>query len=108
MGLTLGLTAGVALSGCGSGDAAPAAPRISPTATQVRCVNTVSGATWTLPLDAVHSLADGRPARFGPARVDWSGGADGSVFDLDLARGELTVTRGSSTGGWIAKFACGA
>ena len=74
----------------------------------MRCVNTASGAVWTIPLDAERSLADGRPATFGPTRVDWSGRADGSVFDLDLGRGTLTVTRGSSTGGWVSTFACAA
>jgi hypothetical protein len=95
----------LALTSCGAGDP-PGAARVSPTAPLVRCLNIVSGATWTIPLDAAHSLANHRPARFGQTRVDWGGGADGSVFDLDLAHGVLTVTRGSSTGGWVAKFAC--
>lgn len=105
--LTCALTCALACAACGAVDPREAA-RISPTAAQVRCVNTASGATWTIPLDAAHSLADHRPATFGPARVDWSGRADGSIFDLDLARGRLTVTRGSSTGGWVATFACAA
>jgi len=97
---------GLACAGCGVGDPPPGAMRIPPTAPQVRCVNTASRATWTIPLDAAHSLANRRPATFGQARVDWGGGADGSVFNLDLARGVLTVTRGSSTGGWVATFVC--
>jgi hypothetical protein len=104
--LTCALTCALALASCGAGDPPPGALRIPPNAAQVRCVNTTSGATWTIPLDAAQSLANHRPARFGQARVDWGGGADGSVFDLDLAHGLLTVTRGSSTGGWVAKFAC--
>ena len=100
------LTCCLACAGCGAGDPPSGAVRIPPTAAQVRCVNTVSGAAWAIPLDAAHSLANHRQATFGRARVDWGGGADGSVFDLDLARGVLTVTRGSSTGGWVAKFAC--
>lgn len=74
----------------------------------MRCVNTASGAIWAIALDEGRSLADGHSATFGPGRVDWSGDADGSVFDLDLVHGTLTVTRGSSTGGWVSTFACAA
>ena len=96
----------LAMAGCNEGPAAAEAAPISPNATHVRCVNTVSGAGWTLALDHAHGLADGRPARFDAHRAVWTDAARTSVYDLDLQHGALTITRGSSTGGWVAAFAC--
>jgi len=96
----------LAAGGCGQDGPASGKAVISAAPTLIRCVNTVSGAGWTLALDGARGVADGRPARFGPRWVNWNDAAGSSTFALDRNSGALTVTRGSSTGGWVATFAC--
>ena len=95
----------LALGGCGA--ATPASKwAIAPATSQIRCVNEASGAAWTLALDRAHALAEGQPATFGGQTVTWGQPMQGAAFALDEATGVLTVSRGSSTGGWVSTFAC--
>jgi hypothetical protein len=79
---------------------------VAPAATQVRCANTTSGTAWTIALDRPHSLAAGHAASFAERKLSWSDLATGTVYDLDRATGVFTVTRGSSTGGYVSVYAC--
>ena len=92
------------LAACGDPDPGPAA--VPPGTARARCVNPSSGAAWTLALDAVRGLADGHPARFDRRRIRWSAPADGASYELIPASGELTITRASSTGGYILTARC--
>ena len=71
----------------------------------MRCVNTVSGYVWTVAIPT-RRLAGGRPATLTPARLGWRDAADGSLYDLDRVSGTFTVTRGSSTGGYVSTYRC--
>ena len=70
-----------------------------------RCLNAVSGAGWTLLLNPAAGTVNGHKARFGADHVYWTE-ANGSAADLVRGRGVLTVTRGSSTGGWVQVVRC--
>ena len=70
-----------------------------------RCLNAASGAGWTLRLDPAAGTVNGRKARFGQRHVRWTE-ANGAIADLVRGRGVLTLTRGSSTGGWVQVVRC--
>ena len=70
-----------------------------------RCLNAASGAGWTLLLDPAAGTVNGHKARFGKRHVRWTE-ANGATDDLVRGRGVLTVTRGSSTGGWVQVVRC--
>lgn len=70
-----------------------------------RCLNAASGAGWTLRLDPAAGTVNGRKARFGRRHVRWTE-ANGAIADLVRGRGVLTLTRGSSTGGWVQAVRC--
>ncbi|HEY1752045.1 MAG TPA: hypothetical protein VGG29_12325, partial [Caulobacteraceae bacterium] len=95
-----------ALGACGEAPPAGGKLKIAPDTAQLRCVNQSSGAPWMIALDQPRGLADGKPATFGPRRVHWT--STGVSSDLDLASGVLTISRGSSTGGWVSTFTCAA
>jgi hypothetical protein len=81
--------------------------RVVPAGTAgVRCVNLSSGTAWAIPLDHARKLADGQPARMDSGQVDWRDPSDAGLYHLDLVSGALTVTRASSTGGYISVFRC--
>ncbi|MGC8477806.1 MAG: hypothetical protein ACP5NP_15760 [Acetobacteraceae bacterium] len=69
------------------------------------CLNAASGAGWTLRLDSAAGTVNGHKARFGANHVYWTE-ANGAAADLVRGRGVLTVTRGSSTGGWVQVVRC--
>lgn len=91
-----------ALAACSDPDPGPAA--IPPGTLSARCVNPSSGAAWTLALDATRGLADGHPARFEPRHIRWT--TDGAAYELAPSTGDLTITRASSTGGYILTARC--
>jgi hypothetical protein len=94
------------LAACGDPPVPQSQWVVAPAAAAIRCVNTVSGAAWIIPLDPARGLADGQPASFGARHLAWGRQGEGAVFDLDRATGAFTVTRGSSTGGYVATYAC--
>jgi hypothetical protein len=97
----------LSLGGCGA-STPPGKRAIGPATSQIRCVNEASGAAWTVALDRAHGLADGQPATYGGRTVTWGQPMQGAAFALDEMTGVLTVSRGSSTGGWVSTFACAA
>jgi hypothetical protein len=94
----------LALAACSNPDPGPAA--LLPGTASARCVNPASGAAWTLTLDAAHGLADGHPAKFDSDRIRWTDPADGAAYELAPKTGDLTITRASSTGGYILSARC--
>jgi hypothetical protein len=94
------------LASCGG--APPLRDAAPPGATEVRCVNATSGTAWSLRLDDARKLADGQPARMGASRVDWRDPSGQARYHLDRRSGALTVTRASSTGGYMIVYRCAA
>jgi hypothetical protein len=96
--------AALALCACGSRPAGPAA--VPAGAGLVRCVNPASKAAWTIRIDEPRARADGWPARINAGRIAWANAADGGAYELKRGSGELSVTRPSSTGGYIMLYNC--
>jgi len=71
-----------------------------------QCVNSASGASWTLMVDDQKRTVDGTPADMSAARISWRDAASGGIYDLDLKSGALTFTNSSSTGGYMLFHRC--
>jgi hypothetical protein len=103
----VGSIALIASSLAGCGPVGPAArARIGAGVRKVVCVNRASGAAWTVSLDETRRIADGQTARFSEAKIAWRNPADGGNYELDRRSGALSVTRASSTGGYMIFFDC--
>ncbi|HEV2366047.1 MAG TPA: hypothetical protein VGS12_17825 [Caulobacteraceae bacterium] len=74
-------------------------------ATGIACVNPASGFAWTFKLDPASHSVDGSPASFGGDRIAWAD-ESGAAFEFKPDSGDLTVTRASSTGGYIVRDRC--
>jgi len=94
------------LAGCGARQ--PSRSVLPAGTSDVRCVNLASGAAWTIHLDDAGKRADGQPARMPAGRIDWRSASDAGLYELDRLSGRLTVTRASSTGGYIIIYRCAA
>lgn len=79
----------------------PANWAVAADATLVHCLNPASGARWDLTIDRVRGLADGRAAHITDREVAWTGADAQTRWALDRTNGSLTMTRPSSTGGYI-------
>lgn len=95
--ITIAVMFGAALAG-----------RTSAFATQfaIQCVNSASGASWTLQVDDGLKTVDGVPARITAAEITWRDTSSGGAFDLDRSSGILTFTNASSTGGYMLRHQC--
>jgi hypothetical protein len=79
---------------------------VAPGSAKALCINSVNGASWRIAIDEIHRRADGLPARFDADRIAWRNPADTGEYELKRATGELTITRPSSTGGYIMSYRC--
>lgn len=104
--MVLACAAALALSACGGPP--PGHPAIAANARRLTCVNPASGASWSVQLDPVRRLADGHPADIETGRISWSDPADNAGYELETGSGRLTVTRASSTGGYMVLDRCSA
>jgi hypothetical protein len=96
----------LALAGC---DGRPKGPLAVPQGSALAlCVNAASGASWVIRIDEAHARADGLPARIDARRIAWSNPADIGDYELERASGELSITRPSSTGGYVMTYRCAA
>jgi hypothetical protein len=95
----------LALQGCGTDRGKIQVP---PGAKHAQCVNPASGAHWVLSIDEARRIVDGWPARIDPRTLAWRNRIDGGRYELDRASGVLSVTRASSTGGYITFDHCSA
>jgi hypothetical protein len=94
------LVIAAALSALLTGRASAAAANLS-----FQCVNSTSGAAWTVMVDEQHGTVDGAPAVIGPGRITWRDRGGGS-YDLDRKSGALTFTNSSSMGGYMLFHRC--
>jgi hypothetical protein len=83
---------GAALILAGSAGAASADP------VALHCMNTTSGATWTIPVDLAGRTVDSVPARITDDTISWE---DTTLhhYDFHRATGALEMHVASSTGG---------
>jgi hypothetical protein len=72
---------------------------------RMRCTNLVSGAGWTIVVDAVRGRVDRLPATITDKSISWHDPAQG-FFDLDRTTGELQLRNASSTGGYFLHYRC--
>lgn len=70
------------------------------------CANPSSGAVWRVTVDDAHRRVDSFPANISSRRAVWTDSSRGGAYRLDFLTGVLTVSRASSTGGWILQDRC--
>jgi hypothetical protein len=71
-----------------------------------RCVNSASGAAWTLTVNDANRTADGFPADISSSQIAWRDTTSGGRYQLDRASGELTFSNASSMGGYMLFHRC--
>jgi hypothetical protein len=71
-----------------------------------RCINSASGASWELKIDAAKNVADGFPATISAASIYWRDTAHGGSYELDRSSDRLTFSNASSTGGYMLFYRC--
>jgi hypothetical protein len=94
--MTMAAAAGAILAGCAPACAANVI---------FQCVNSSSGAAWTVTVDEQRHTVDGAPADLGAGRITWHPAGGGS-YDLDRKSGDLTFTNSSSMGGYMLFHHC--
>lgn len=98
IGAFAGLTFG--LAGCAGLAAA------QPAATEMRCTNPASGATWQIRVDFAQRTVNANAARISDDTIAWRDAKDGANYTLDRKTGKLTVIVASSTGGYFLYDRC--
>jgi hypothetical protein len=73
-----------------------------------RCTNPASQVNWDIEIDLDRHVADSYPASINDRQISWHNTDDAGNYHLDRATGSLTVTRASSTGGYIIFDTCAA
>ena len=69
------------------------------------CTNQTGGANWPIVIDLDHGSVDSFPAKITDARISWRN-ANGGVFELERATGNLQLRAASSTGGFFLHYTC--
>ena len=71
-----------------------------------RCTNPSSSANWNIEIDFDHHVADSYPAKISDREIAWHNNDDAGNYSLDPTTGRLTVSRASSTGGYMIFNVC--